>query len=168
AYSPVITLTPGMEPDAAGENNPYETVGAAQDDADELNGDMTVDFGFIPMMSLGSTVFYDVDNDGVQDENNPLESGIAGVTVYLYDATGTNILDSTITDADGNYFFDSLSPGTYVVGVVAPADAQTASTPVGGDDDVDGDNNGNPVVMGISQSTPIVLTAGGETADEDA
>ncbi|MBK8390176.1 MAG: hypothetical protein IPL23_13260 [Saprospiraceae bacterium] len=50
--------------------------------------------------------------------------------------------------------------------MVAPADAQTASTPVSGDNDVDGNNNGNPVVAGISQSAPIVLTAGGETADE--
>jgi uncharacterized repeat protein (TIGR01451 family) len=166
AYSPVITLEAGTEPDAAAENNPFETLGAAQDDADELNGDMTVDFGFIPMMSLGSTVFYDVDNDGIQDPTNPLEGGIAGVTVYLYDMTGTSILDSTITDAEGNYLFDSLSPGTYVVGVVAPDDAQTTSTPVSGDDDVDGNNNGNPVVAGISQSAPIVLTAGGETADE--
>ncbi|MBK8390175.1 MAG: carboxypeptidase regulatory-like domain-containing protein [Saprospiraceae bacterium] len=61
-------------------------------------------------------MFYDVDNDGIQDPTNPLETGIAGVTVYLYDATGTSILDSTITDAEGNYLFDSLSPGTYVVG----------------------------------------------------
>ncbi|MCB0648833.1 MAG: hypothetical protein KDC49_19320, partial [Saprospiraceae bacterium] len=172
AISPVITLSPGTEPFGAAEEALLgEVLGGQQDNANDTNGDMTVDFGFIPMMSLGSTVFYDVDDDGVQDPNNPLETGIAGVTVYLYDATGTSILDSTITDADGNYLFDSLSPGTYVVGVVAPDDAQTSSTGAGGDDDVDGNDNGGDVgavVAGVSQSGPIVLTAGGETANEDA
>ena len=34
---------------------------------------MTVDFGFVPMLSVGSTVFYDVDDNGMQDADNPLE-----------------------------------------------------------------------------------------------
>ncbi|MEZ4984355.1 MAG: SdrD B-like domain-containing protein [Saprospiraceae bacterium] len=102
AYSPVITLTPDMEPTV--EDNTAEVAGAAQDDAAEANGDMTVDFGFVPMMELGSTVFYDVDNDGVQDLDNPLEAGIAGVTVNLYDGLG-NFITSVMTDADGNYLF---------------------------------------------------------------
>ena len=39
-------------------------------------------------MSLGSTVFYDPNDNGVQDDD-PLEIGIAGVTVNLYyDADG--------------------------------------------------------------------------------
>ena len=52
----------GQEPDEDPANP-----GADQDDGDELNGNMTVDFGFIPQMSLGSTVFYDPNDNGIQD-----------------------------------------------------------------------------------------------------
>lgn len=73
AQSPVINLTPGMEPTAGDEANPQETTGTAQDTGVDANGDMTVDFGFVPMMSLGSTVFLDSNNNGVQDSG---EEGI--------------------------------------------------------------------------------------------
>ena len=52
-------------------------------DAADTNGNMTVDFGFVPNMSIGSTVFYDPNNHGTQDIANPLEDGIAGVTVVV-------------------------------------------------------------------------------------
>jgi len=48
--SPVITLAPGTEPTDATETGP---TGGMQDTVDE-NGDMTIDFGFIPLMSIGS------------------------------------------------------------------------------------------------------------------
>ncbi|MBC6995294.1 hypothetical protein H9S92_14065, partial [Lewinella lacunae] len=72
-------LTAGSNPTEAG-----GFPGDDQDDAEETNGNMTIDFGFLPNMSVGSTVFYDVDDNGVQDLTNPLEYGIAGVTVNLY------------------------------------------------------------------------------------
>ncbi|MEZ4984348.1 MAG: SdrD B-like domain-containing protein [Saprospiraceae bacterium] len=128
AQSPVITLTPGLETMA--EDSPEETTGAAQDNAAEDNGDMTVDFGFVPMMELGSTVFYDVDNDGVQDLDNPLESGISGITVNLYDDLG-NFITSVMTDAEGNYLFEMLAPGDYQVGVIATLGAPVASSGAG-------------------------------------
>lgn len=77
----------------------------------------TIDAGFYLQdpnkASLGDKVFYDANNDGIQD---PGEAGVPGVTVYLYDATGTTILDSTTTDALGNYVFNDLDAGDYVVG----------------------------------------------------
>ncbi len=74
--SPMINLTAGAEPTEA---NTFP--GNAQDNTADNNGDMTVDFGFVPAMSIGSTVFFDPNNNGVQDVANPLEDGIAGVTV---------------------------------------------------------------------------------------
>lgn len=84
---------------------------------------MTVDFGFIPNMSIGSTVFADPNNNGLQDLANPLENGIVGVGVNLYfdadnngaitGAEATTPIAATTTDASGNYYFPNLIPGNY-------------------------------------------------------
>ena len=52
-WSNVITLTGDDEP--TGESGS----GGDQDSADDNNGNMTVDFGFLPQLSIGSTVFAD-------------------------------------------------------------------------------------------------------------
>ncbi|MEZ4984352.1 MAG: SdrD B-like domain-containing protein [Saprospiraceae bacterium] len=169
AYSPVITLTPDMEPTV--EDNTAEATGAAQDDAAEANGDMTVDFGFVPMMELGSTVFYDVDNDGVQDLDNPLESGISGVTVNLYDDLG-NFITSVMTDAEGNYLFEMLASGDYQVGVIRDLSAPVASSGAGvstdPNDDVDGNSDGDATAVAGDESLSgiVTLTSGTEPDNE--
>ncbi len=67
---------------------------------------------------IGDRVWLDINNDGVQDSGEP---GIPGVTVNLYDSTGTTLLATTTTGANGLYLFPDLptSAGgiTYVVRV---------------------------------------------------
>ena len=75
------------------------------------NDDFTHDAAIYQYAGLGDFVWDDLDADGVQD---PGEPGIGGVTVWLRDATSTEI-DSTTTAADGSYLFDQLVPGTYSV-----------------------------------------------------
>jgi serine-aspartate repeat-containing protein C/D/E len=70
----------------------------------------------IPPGSLSGIVYADLDEDCTRDAS---EVGIAGVTVHLVDASG-NILQSTLTDAQGRYRFDDLAPGTYGVMEVQP------------------------------------------------
>ena len=74
-----------------------------------------------PTAALGDRVWIDADGDGVQD---PEEAGIAGVPVTLYyDPDGDGVFGTptirrrrrTTTDATGNYLFDNLPPGAYVV-----------------------------------------------------
>jgi hypothetical protein len=61
-------------------------------------------------IEIGDRVWRDLDGDGIQD---PGESGIAGVTVRLYDADG-NLVATQVTDANGQYRFtsaDGVQPG---------------------------------------------------------
>ena len=55
-------------------------------------------------VQIGNRVWIDSDRDGVQD---PGETPVAGVTVRLYDATGTTLLGTAITNAAGEYYFAS-------------------------------------------------------------
>ena len=69
-------------------------------------------------VEIGNRVWFDADQDGVQDADEP---PISGVTVNLYDATGTVLLDTTVTNADGEYYFSNLVPDTtYTVSFVKP------------------------------------------------
>jgi len=69
--------------------------------------------------SIKGTVFRDTEATPDGQQNDPLDIGIDGVVVYLYSATGLK-LDSTTTDASGNYFFGGLSNGSYYVAFNAP------------------------------------------------
>ena len=104
--------------------------GGDQDDANDTSGNMTVDFAFNPGLSIGSTVFFDLDNDGLLEDSDG-EQGIPGVEVLLYAADGETVLDSTTTtDSDGNYFFGGLDEGDYIVGI--PESSFAAGEPLEG------------------------------------
>ena len=85
--SPIITLSAGDEPTTA-ETAPGGSLDDASDD--DANGDMTVDFGFVPTASLGNLVFFDDDGDGIQDNN---EFGVDGVTVNLIGGGADGIIE---------------------------------------------------------------------------
>ena len=102
---------------------------------------LTADFGYnynptgdvnngLGTAALGDRIWVDSDGDGVQDPN---EIGVAGVQVSLltddnndgiFGGSGDNPATTTTTDENGNYLFDNLSPGAYVVAVT---DSGTAS-----------------------------------------
>ena len=107
--SPIINLAQDDEPTGAAEGEQ----GGDQDDADDSFGDMTVDFGFLPFVSVGSTVFVDNNDNGQQDAGEP---GIEGVTVMVFnlgpDGIGENgddeLVGQDVTDGNGDYFVDGL------------------------------------------------------------
>ena len=96
------------------------------------------DFGEIKPNSLAGTVFADINNDGIL---NGADFGLESVDVTL---TGTddrgNPVSTTIqTDADGDYLFDNLRPGTYTLSETQPAlygDGIDTLGSEGGDDSV--------------------------------
>jgi len=75
-------------------------------------------FGELLPASISGRVHVELDGDCIIDPGEPL---LAGVTIYLLDASG-NRIDSTTTDADGKYVFDSLKPGVYGVEEVQPVE----------------------------------------------
>ncbi|WP_448750380.1 SdrD B-like domain-containing protein, partial [Actinomyces sp.] len=82
-----------------------------------------VDFGLVAPASIGDRVWDDVNANGADDG----EPGIGGVTVILTDADGTEVARTT-TDANGNYRFTGLIPGTYTVSIEVPSGYAAATT----------------------------------------
>ncbi|WP_281275178.1 SdrD B-like domain-containing protein, partial [Marinicella litoralis] len=124
------------------------------------------DFGFDDLLALGDYVWYDNNQNGLQDAGEP---GVNGVTVNLYDnATCTApVLDSEITAnggvpaTDGYYYFPDLDAGSYCVEFMdLPVDFVITDQNVSGDDSVDSD--GDPVT---GQVQNINLTAVDPTID---
>ncbi len=76
----------------------------------------TADVGLYLPPSIGDTVWLDQNGNGIQDE---VDEGFANVTVQLLNGVGT-LLDTTITDANGQYLFEGLTPGTYQIRVLLP------------------------------------------------
>nr|HMQ62440.1 SdrD B-like domain-containing protein [Flavilitoribacter sp.] len=149
--------------------------------------DHSLDAGFLPVsVSLGSTVFVDNNNDGVQ---NGADAGIPGVTVQLFNAANMEIPvgpdgilgtpddapGGMLTDAQGNYFFQGLAPGDYFVQIPASAFGTGASLenyPIssnggavsGGetdpDDNTDGDDEGQqPGGSGTVVTSQVITLA---------
>ena len=93
-------------------------------------------FAFVPNQSIGSTVFFDMDDNGMQDADDPQETGIPNVTVQLLaDLNGDGVIDqsevvaTTTTDDMGNYLFDSLPSGDYQLLIpMTPDDAAMNSS----------------------------------------
>jgi uncharacterized repeat protein (TIGR01451 family) len=73
------------------------------------------------------------------------DEGIPGITVQLYAANGTTLLNSKVTDAQGKYDFAALHGATYVVKVIPPA----ASTPTF---DFDGITSANQSTVVLAQN----------------
>ena len=136
--SPVIALFEDSEPT----NESFQ--GGNQDSGDDNNGDMTVDFGLVRLVSVGSTVFTDDNNNGIQDQG---EGGIDAkgktITLELVDANTGDVVATTTTGNNGSYLFDNLLPGDYFIQFQAPATAPVSSTTdFDSDDQVDGNDNG--------------------------
>ena len=82
-----------------------------------------VDFGLVAPATIGDRVWNDADGNGADNG----EPGVPNVTVILKDANGVEVARTT-TDANGNYRFAGLVPGTYTVDIEVPAGFNAATT----------------------------------------
>ena len=115
-----------------------------------------IDFGYTGQNTVGDTVWFDLDGDGVQD---PGENGIDGLTVTLTGDIDNDGIDeytaSTTTALDGTYFFNNLPAGSFDITVTPP----TASTPTY---DYDSDFASPP-----DNTTEVILGANEDNLDID-
>ena len=148
----------------------------------DADSDLTIDFGFVRTpMSLGNQVWLDTNNNGLRDGVDP---AVPGVETALYrDVNANNVVDAgedtglrRTTDSSGQYLFDNLPPGSYIVAVSesnfatgAPLAGKVSSrsvapNPLAADNQVDNNDNGRDAfVAGVGViSSPIVLTVGAE------
>lgn len=73
--------------------------------------DSTIDAGFYKLVSIGDTVWVDLNGNGLQEN---IEPGLAGFSVQLLDCNDA-LLATTITDQNGKYEFKNLNPGNYKI-----------------------------------------------------
>ena len=101
-------------------------------------------------INVGNFVWNDLDDDGRQDAGEP---GIPGVTVQLWNSDKSQLIDSTTTNASGNYTLIAPLPGDYRVRVVLPSAADAFTTKdVGADDTDDSDINPNGASLGFTDT----------------
>jgi len=131
---------------AAGEHNP------------------TVDAGmYIPGVrpaGIGDYVWYDVNQNGVQDAGEP---GIAGVTVKLIEPVSGNTIATVTTDGSGYYAFTGLKPGDYKIAFELPSGYLFAPQNQGTDDSADSDAD---PATGLTER--ITLSSGENDSAPDA
>ncbi|HUW11860.1 MAG TPA: SdrD B-like domain-containing protein, partial [Anaerolineae bacterium] len=111
------------------------------------------DDGYQPP-AFGDLVWWDINNNGVQDSGEP---GIPGVQIDITDG----VVRTTVTDANGIYTFTALPSDTYTVSIPAGEFGSgqtlfnwTASPQDAGDDYVDSD--GHPTTHDVA----VAVTAG--------
>jgi hypothetical protein len=140
-YRVTITYPPGYGPTVPGQGN------GANDSASFVivtgflaagQADLRLDFGVVPVVSVGDYVWWDTNSDGRQDATDvPLE----GVVLTIFTLDGGPVYDSqgrlvtiTLTDAKGWYTFDNLPLGQYMVCVTDPTGFSATLANVGSSD----------------------------------
>lgn len=119
------------------------------------DGEDTADTEIKPTASIGDTIFVDANRSGSQDLGEP---GIVGVTVELLDSNN-NVIATDVTDANGNYLFENLIPGTYTVRVVTGTGTPLEGWTLSADPDLDGEpfDPANPDPLGDNQTTQTLV-----------
>ena len=110
--------------------------------------------------SIGDRVWYDNNRNGIQDAG---EGGVEGVTVQLR-RPNLQLISSTVTDANGYYTFDNLTPGDYLVDIGELPNGYQLTSPNQGSDD-NRDSDADPTTGWMPVTT---LTAGEHDRSFDA
>ena len=100
-----------------------------------------------------------IDLEGKDEVVSEAEPTKAGVEIKLIDADGT-VIETTYTDADGNYAFNDVPVGNYTIMGVAPNGTEFTIQDAGSDDSIDSDVDAN------GMSGTVTVTADGN-ADVD-
>jgi len=107
----------------------------------EGKDDLTIDLGLHPTLTnLGDRVFLDRNANGIQDADE--NSGVANITVKLYNANNT-FVEETKTTSTGYYLFRNLVPANYYIIFEVPSTYKVSPKDKGSNESADSDANGN-------------------------
>jgi len=96
--------------------------------------DETLDVGLVGGSTIGDLVWYDINNNGLQESDEP---GFAGIMVELINSDGI-VIDTDTTDDNGGYLF-AANPARYTLAFKAPAGYRFVAQDAAGQDDKDSD-----------------------------
>ncbi|MBK8565467.1 MAG: T9SS type A sorting domain-containing protein [Saprospiraceae bacterium] len=101
----------------------------------------------------GGKIWNDMDRDGCQDAPTPgsSETGIGQVTLFLSGTTiwGQPVADTTVSAINGEYIFEGLAPGNYIVKIKLPPNWSLSPTKACNDDTHDSDFNTTTLLSGV-------------------
>jgi len=117
--------------------------------------------GYYPMATVGNSVWFDDDHDGIQDDN---EAKAQGVLVQVFD-TENNLIDETTTDENGNYKVEYLQKKEYYLKFEAPEGFVFTLSNATDNQALDSDVNH---AMGFSTTSPRLFNPGENLIDIDA
>ncbi|MFI8595652.1 SdrD B-like domain-containing protein [Microbacterium sp. NPDC078428] len=163
-YTVTVTPPDGYQPAKTGQGDrgTDSSTGTAVTDNDEIDlsepgaRDDTLDFGFVPTVSVGDFVWLDTDEDGVQDAGEP---GIPGVTLTLTGPDGQPVTDvngnpvePVVTGPNGEYLFENLpvlGPDERYTVTVTPPNGYEPTLPGVGDRETDS-STGSATTEGLT------------------
>jgi len=158
---PGAYLFPNLEPGeyrvVFNPGSPYATVSSELVTLGAGDNHLTLDTGIMLQKGkIGSFVWIDANENGLQDAG---ESGLDGVTVKVYDGSGTLMATTTTATHDGQsgrYVFEGLSPGDYQVEFLLPSttDYEFTAKSAGADPTIDSDAD---PVTGKTAVFPLAL-----------
>jgi len=90
-------------------------------------------------VNIGNFVWRDLNGNSIQDAG---ESGVQGITVQLWNASKTVVLDTDITNATGSYTVTSSGPGNYFIRTLLPSGLSMVTKNAAGST-TSNDSNGN-------------------------
>jgi uncharacterized repeat protein (TIGR01451 family) len=125
---------------------------------DTLRTKLFTDIGFVNFGSIGGKVFEDKDFSNTRNIGDAI---VSNVKIYLLNQSGTKI-DSTISDALGQYVFDSIIEGNYRIQFTKPVGMNADSKDFGSDDTIDSDADaltGITDLITVNTGLPIANTA---------
>jgi LPXTG-site transpeptidase (sortase) family protein len=153
ASSAAVTLGPGSA-EPVNENDP--TAPFWQGTGDN-RANMTVDFGFY-RTRIGGLAFVDNNNNGIYNAGAGGDVPLENAIVQLFTSDGsTQIGGNATSNASGNYSFQNLTEGNYVIKITPPAGYASATDTAGS---LDPDSNINNDDNGIGTASGAVITSG--------
>jgi photosystem II stability/assembly factor-like uncharacterized protein/protocatechuate 3,4-dioxygenase beta subunit len=113
-------------------------------------------FGNFRLITVTGNVFNDANGNGVRD---PGEPGIGGITVQLDIGSNGTIDATTQTDANGNYSFPTLGPGSYTISQ-ARRKGFIVTTPPGGSYSFTAVSSTNPTGLNFGDRSGAIIAVG--------